>query len=85
VVVFQPSARQQYWWNAAYRAGPTEGDVGLVRAPHPLALVPSHLRHSCSCVAERRGLWWWSRDANDNNIEGSLPTELGLLTELSYL
>ena len=28
-----------------------------MRAPHLLTRVPSHLRCSCPCVAERWGLW----------------------------
>ena len=48
----QPSSTQQSGGKAAYRAGYDDGDVVLVRAPHPLTCVPSHLRCSCPCVTD---------------------------------
>ena len=56
-----------------------------MRAPHLLTRVPSQLRCSCPCVAERWGLWGWSSAMASNNLDGSLPTELGLMTALTYL
>ena len=53
-----------------------------MRAPHPLPPAPSYLRYSCPCVAERWGLWEWSSLMWENNLEGTLPTELGLLTAM---
>ena len=56
-----------------------------MRAPHLLTRVPSHLRYSCPCVAERWWLWLWSSEVSLNNLRGTLPTELGLMTEMTEL
>jgi len=50
-----------------------------------LTRAPSHLRYSCPCVAERWGLCGWCSGVYNNNLEGSLPSELGLLTDMSHL
>ena len=83
--VVQPRVREQSGWNPAYGAGFDDVAEALVRAPHPLTRVPSQLRWLCPCVAERWWLWGWFSDVNDNNLEGTLPTELGLMTALEEL
>jgi len=83
-MVVQLRAGQQPRGHATNRAGADDGGDAHVRAPHPLTRVPSNLRCSCPCVAERWGLWWWSSNVARNDLK-TLPTELGLLTAMGYL